>query len=208
MSVVFTLSGIKWRAAQESNLLPPAVPRERILMRQLPICEGCSSPVRPPAPGMANKKSRTTRLAARGTRTPLCRRAGAYLTLREGAISPSPTPTPSGRGMCAVPRGRSVPAVMRNCLPHCHRVYPCGGTPPYNRPGTLACWLFHPSTRCQHTRFHSGANHPRRAWFRNSVRSGTFFRSVRRCWVLRKLAKNGAFQCLSGIAVTHNYTPW
>nr|DAP29344.1 MAG TPA: hypothetical protein [Caudoviricetes sp.] len=29
-------------------------------------------------------------------------------------ISPSPTPTPSGRGMCAVPRGRSVPAVMRN----------------------------------------------------------------------------------------------
>ena len=25
------------------------------------------------------------------------------LTLREGAISPSPTPTPSGRGMCAVP---------------------------------------------------------------------------------------------------------
>lgn len=70
-------------------------------------------------------------------------------TLRESVISPSPTPTPSGRGMCAVPRGRSVPAVMRNCLPHCHRVLSLRGTPPYNRPGTLACWLFHPSTRCQ-----------------------------------------------------------
>lgn len=55
-----------------------------------------------------------------------------------------------------IPRGQSVPAVMRRCLPHCHRVYPCGGTPPYNRPGASACWLFHPSTRCQHTRFHSG----------------------------------------------------
>ena len=75
--------------------------------------------------------------------------------------------------------------------------YPCGGAPlPIGR-ASFACWLFHPSTRCQHTRFHSGENHPRRAWFRNSVRSGTFFRSVRRCWVLRKLAKNGAFQCLS-----------
>lgn len=89
---------------------PSRVLRERILMRQLPIWEGCSSPVRPQLPALV----RTTRPAARGTRTPLCRRAGAYLTLREGAISPSPTPTPSGRGMCAVPRGRSVPAVMRN----------------------------------------------------------------------------------------------
>ena len=68
----FTLSGIKWRAAQESNLLPPAVLRERILMRQLPIWEGCSSPVRPQLPVLV----RTTRPAARGTRTPLCRRAG------------------------------------------------------------------------------------------------------------------------------------
>ena len=38
----------------------------------------------------------------------------AIRPLREGVISPSPTPTPSGRGMCAVPRCRSVPAVMRN----------------------------------------------------------------------------------------------
>ena len=49
-----------------------AVLRERILMRQLPIWEGCSSPVRPQLPALV----RTTRPAARGTRTPLCRRAG------------------------------------------------------------------------------------------------------------------------------------
>ena len=76
------------------------------------------------------------------------------------------------------------------------------------RPRELACWLFHPATGCQSARVSFQEPFSRRAWFRNSVRSGTFFRSVRRCWVLRKLAKNGAFQCLSGTAVTHNYTPW
>ena len=110
MSVVFNLSGIKWRAAQESNLLPPAVLRERILMRQLPIWEGCSSPVRPQLPALVRLQD-----PPRGGLEPHYAAGRVFdLTLREGAISPSPTPTPSGRGMCAVPRGRSVPAVMRN----------------------------------------------------------------------------------------------
>ena len=61
------------------------------------------------------------------------------LTLREGVISPSPTPTPSGRGMCAVPRGRSVPAVMRSCLPHCHCVHPGRGS--RSLPAARACLL-------------------------------------------------------------------
>ena len=75
--------------------------------------------------------------------------------------------------------------------------YPCGGRAPSNRPGLVCLLAVPPIDALPDTRFHSGENHSRRAWFRNSVRSGTFFRSVRRCWVLRKLAKNGAFQCLS-----------
>lgn len=73
-----------------------------------------------------------------------------YKTRREGdsnptmppggcLISPSPTPTPSGRGMCAVPRGRSVPAVMRSCLPHCHCVHPGRGS--RSLPAARACLL-------------------------------------------------------------------
>jgi len=42
-------------------------------------------------------------------------------------------------------------------------------------PDAAAFWLFHPSTRCRTAWFHSGqlyARSPRRAWFRDSARSG------------------------------------
>lgn len=104
-------------------------------MRQLPIWEGCSSPVRPQFRHWSALQD-----PPRGGLEPHYA-AGRVLdlTLREGVISPSPTPTPSGLGMCAVPRGRSVPAVMRSCLPHCHCVHPGRGS--RSLPAARACLL-------------------------------------------------------------------
>ena len=68
-----------------------------------------------------------------------------------------------------------MPAVKRCCLPLCHRYHLAEGAPLPILPDAAAFWLFHPSTRCRTAWFHSGqlyARSPRRAWFRDSARSG------------------------------------
>ena len=53
--------------------------------------------------------------------------------------------------------------------------YPCGGRAPSNRPGLVCLLAVPPIDALPNTRFHSGENHPRRAWSRDSARRGPVF---------------------------------